>query len=66
MFRELKKLLIIMINISKGKSLCRILQNIECGYYSLSGNIIEFGAAPNSKKNFSNLLTKKKKQYSLC
>lgn len=60
MFRELKKLLIIMINISKGKSLCRILQNIECGYYSLSGNIIEFGAAPNSKKNFSNLLTKKK------
>lgn len=46
--------------IIQGKSLCRIFQNLEIQNVILSGNIIEFGAEPNSAKNFSKLAKKKK------
>ena len=48
----------IMKGIYDNKSLCRILQNIECDRISLSGNIIEFGAEPLSKNNFSSIVKK--------
>ena len=46
--------------IIKGKSLCRIFQNLEVRNIQISGKIIEFGAEPNSNKNFSNLAKKSK------
>ena len=50
-----------MLCIFQGKSLCRILQNIEFQKYNLKGKIIEFGAEPNSKNNFSKNIKNKKK-----
>ena len=49
-----------MIRVNQGKSLCRIFQNLQIKNIILSGNIIEFGAEPNSNKNFSKLAKKKK------
>jgi SAM-dependent methyltransferase len=46
--------------INQGKSLCRIFQNLQIKNVILSGNIIEFGAEPNSSKNFSKFAKKKK------
>ncbi len=57
---SIKEFFQIMKGISQNKSLCRILQNIECQKISISGNIIEFGAEPTSKNNFSSLAIKKK------
>ncbi len=51
---------LIMKGISENKSLCRILQNIECKKVSISGNVIEFGAEPSSKNNFSKITINKK------
>ena len=56
----LKEFFLIMKGISENKSLCRILQNIECQKLSISGNIIEFGADPSSKNNFSKIAINKK------
>jgi len=56
-----------MKGIYDNKSLCRILQNIECKKVKIFGNLIEFGAEPLSKKNFSTLAKKnraKKIHYS--
>jgi SAM-dependent methyltransferase len=39
--------------------LCRILQNYETDKISISGNVIEFGASPLSKNNFSDIAKKK-------
>ena len=47
--------------IFQGKSLCRILQNVEFQKYNLKGKVIEFGAEPNSKNNFSKYIKNKKK-----
>ena len=41
---SVKEFFLIMNGISENKSLCRILQNIECNKVSISGNVIEFGA----------------------
>ena len=49
----------IIIGISQNKSLCRILQNYESKQLSIEGDIIEFGAEPNSKNNFSKIIKKK-------
>ena len=57
---SLKDFLQIIKGIYKNKSLCRILQNIECNNVKLSGNIIEFGAEPSSKNNFSSIAKKVK------
>ena len=57
---SIKEFFQIMKGIGQNKSLCRILQNIECQKISISGNIIEFGAEPTSKNNFSSLAIKKK------
>lgn len=50
----------IIRGIIDNKSLCRILQNIECKKNIISGQVIEFGAEPRSKNNFV-LLAKKVK-----
>lgn len=47
--------------IFQGKSLCRILQNSEFKKYNLKGKIIEFGAEPDSKNNFSKYIKNEKK-----
>lgn len=47
--------------INQGKSLCRIFQNLEIKNILISGKVIEFGAEPNSNKNFSKLAKKKDK-----
>ena len=52
---SLKYFLEIIKGIYNNKSLCRILQNIECDRIKLSGNIIEFGAEPLSKNKFSSI-----------
>ena len=52
---SLKYFLEIIKGIYDNKSLCRILQNIECDRIKLSGNIIEFGAEPLSKNKFSSI-----------
>ncbi len=57
---SLKDFLQIIKGIYNNKSLCRILQNIECNNVKLSGNIIEFGAEPSSKNNFSSIAKKVK------
>ena len=57
---SIKEFFQIMKGISENKSLCRILQNIECQKVSISGNIIEFGAEPSSKNNFSKIAINKK------
>ena len=57
---SVKEFFVIMKGISENKSLCRILQNIECQKISISGNIIEFGAEPYSKNNFSKIAINKK------
>ncbi|WP_440926996.1 methyltransferase domain-containing protein [Candidatus Pelagibacter sp.] len=48
----------IIYGIYRNKSLCRILQNIECKKNKISGNIIEFGAEPLSKNSFVSLAKK--------
>jgi len=48
----------IIYGIYCNKSLCRILQNIECKKNKISGNIIEFGAEPLSKNSFVSLAKK--------
>lgn len=48
-----------LIGINQGQSLCRILQNLECSKVLIKGNVIEFGAEPESKKNFSSIAKKK-------
>ena len=48
-----------LIGINQGQSLCRILQNLECSKILIKGNVIEFGAEPGSKKNFSSIAKKK-------
>ena len=40
--------------------MCRIFQNLEVRNINISGKIIEFGAEPNSNKNFSKLAKKSK------
>ena len=55
---SLKDFLQIIKGIYNNKSLCRILQNIECNNIKLSGTIIEFGAEPSSKNNFSSIAKK--------
>ena len=45
----------LLSGIYQGKSLCRILQNIECKKIKIRGIVIEFGAEPNSNKNFSSI-----------
>lgn len=49
----------IIIGISQNKSLCRILQNYESKQLTIQGDVIEFGAEPNSKNNFSQIIKKK-------
>ncbi len=49
----------ILKGINENKSLCRILQNIECSKNYISGKVIEFGSAPNSKNNFSSIAKRK-------
>jgi hypothetical protein len=49
----------IIIGISQNKSLCRILQNYESKQLTIQGDVIEFGAEPNSKNNFSKIIKKK-------
>ena len=61
---KLKKIKIFFFYMScifQGKSLCRILQNVEFQKYNLKGEIIEFGAEPNSKNKFSKYIKNKKK-----
>jgi len=48
-----------LVGISQNKSLCRILQNYHTKKYFIYGNVIEFGATPDSDKNFSNIIKKK-------
>ena len=48
----------IIYGIYCNKSLCRILQNIECKKNKISGNIIEFGTEPLSKNSFVSLAKK--------
>ena len=50
----------ILKGIFQNKSLCRILQNYETNKVTISGNVIEFGASPYSKNNFSDIAKKKK------
>ena len=45
--------------ISQNKSLCRILQNYHSKKLNIYGNIIEFGAIPESNNNFSSIMKKK-------
>ena len=45
--------------IYQNKSLCRILQNYFAKKDTIAGSIIEFGAEPGSKKNFSYIMKKK-------
>lgn len=59
--KKIKTFLFYMSCIFQGKSLCRILQNVEFQKYNLKGKIIEFGAEPNSKNNFSKSIKSKKK-----
>lgn len=59
MILNLNNFLKFLIEINQGKSLCRILQNIECGKIFIRGNVLEFGAEPGSKKNFSSIAKKK-------
>lgn len=49
----------ILKGIFQKKSLCRILQNYETNKITISGNVIEFGASPYSKNNFSDIVKKK-------
>ena len=49
----------IIIGISQNKSLCRILQNYESKQLTIQGDVIEFGAEPNSKNNFLQIIKKK-------
>lgn len=49
----------ILKGITENKSLCRILQNIECSKNYISGKIIEFGSTPDSKNNFSSIAKRK-------
>ena len=51
--KKIKTFFFYMSCIFQGKSLCRILQNVEFQKYNLKGKVIEFGAEPNSKNNFS-------------
>ena len=44
--------------ISQKKSLCRILQNYYSKKLNIYGNVIEFGAIPDSNKNFSYIMKK--------
>ena len=48
----------IISGINKGKSLCRIFQNIECKKIKVNGKIIEFGTGPDSNSNFSDIVKK--------
>ena len=48
-----------LLGISQKKSLCRILQNYHSKRSNIYGNIIEFGAIPESNNNFSSLMKKK-------
>ena len=50
----------LLCGIYEGKSLCRILQNIECKKIKIRGRVIEFGAEPKSKKNFSSIAKQEK------
>ncbi len=50
----------IIKGIHQNKSLCRILQNLECEKIKISGQILEFGAEPLSKNNFSSIAKKSK------
>ena len=59
--KKIKIFFFYMSCIFQGKSLCRILQNVEFQKYNLKGKIIEFGAEPNSKNNFSNSIKNYKK-----
>ena len=54
-----KKLLFLLKVLIQGKSLCRIFQDLEIKNILISGKVIEFGAEPNSNKNFSKLAKKK-------
>ena len=49
-----------LLGISQNKSLCRILQNFYSKKITVHGNVIEFGATPNSNKNFIHIMKKKK------
>ena len=49
----------ILRGIYQKKSLCRILQNFEAEKITITGKVIEFGAHPFSKNNFSNIAKKK-------
>ena len=59
--KKIKIFFFYMSCIFQGKSLCRILQNVEFQKYNLKGKVIEFGAEPNSKNNFSKYIKNKKK-----
>jgi len=59
--KKIKTFFFYMSCIFQGKSLCRILQNVEFQKHNLKGKIIEFGAEPNSKNNFSKYIKNKKK-----
>jgi SAM-dependent methyltransferase len=59
--KKIKTFFFYMSCIFQGKSLCRILQNVEFQKYNLKGKVIEFGAEPNSKNNFSKYIKNKKK-----
>ncbi len=50
----------ILRGIYQKKSLCRILQNFEAEKITIAGKVIEFGAHPFSKNNFSNIAKKKR------
>ena len=50
----------LLCGIYEGKSLCRILQNIECKKIKIRGRVMEFGAEPKSKKNFSSIAKQEK------
>ena len=58
---SLQNFLKVIKGIYQNKSLCRILQNLECEKIKISGQILEFGAEPLSKKNFSSIAKKKSK-----
>ena len=53
----------VLKGIIQNKSLCRILQNFECSKVTITGKVIEFGAAPNSKNNFASIAKKKKIKF---
>ena len=50
----------LLSGIYQGKSLCRILQNLESKKTIVFGNVIEFGADADSKRSFLNFVKKKK------